>query len=88
MTEKEKAKKLYEGKTFYIINPDSTLSGPRDDIYYVARRYPFFKNRVEALFGMISGKKPFSFVQVINGQPYQVFTKDEIVVVKNGKQVA
>lgn len=88
MTEREKAQKLYAGKTFYVKNPDGTLDGPRDDIYYVNRNYT---NYVTELFSKIKrfaskGKeKEYRFLQVINGTPVQAFTEDEIVVVQHGK---
>ena len=68
---------LYKGKKFYVMNPDGTIDGPREDIFYVS----------------VHGKKTaeyknYRFVQVINGIPVQAFTKKEILVLKNGKQVA
>ena len=74
MSSKEKAQKLYEGKRFYVLNPDGTVDGPREDIYYCV---PTTK----------VGNKKYKYVQVIGGQPKQAFTKEEILVLKNGKQV-
>ena len=92
MTELEKqkaaAKKLYAGKTFYVKNPDGTLDGPRDDIYYAVRYYKNLGERIKALYHFVTGVKPYKFVQVINGIPRQAFTEDDIVVkveVQDGK---
>jgi hypothetical protein len=69
MTPKE-AKALYKDKTFYVKNPDGSLDGPREDIYYVYRKTgdPITNN--------------YMFLQVINGTPKQAFREDEILVVR------
>jgi hypothetical protein len=68
---KEEAQAFYKGKTFFIKNPDGSLNGPRNDIYYVnkeaSRSHKFDK---------------YDFVQVIDGTIKQAFTKDEIIVVQ------
>lgn len=73
MTLKEKAKKLYAGKFFYIIHSSDkdtvVLSGARDDIYYIA------KTNTK---GLKIGE--YSFVQVIDGKPVQAFKENEILV--------
>jgi hypothetical protein len=74
MTPKE-AQDLYNGKTFYVKQPDGSLDGPREDIYYVHRK---------------TGdpvKDNYMFLQVIDGVPKQAFTEDEILVVQ-GKVVS
>jgi hypothetical protein len=73
----KKINKLYQGKLFYLLNPDGTIDGPRNDIYYVSA----------------SGKKTiptrgYKFAQVINGLVKQVFTNKDVLVLKNGKQVS
>lgn len=76
---KEEAKALYEGKTFYIKNPDGSLDGPREDLYYCV---PSSDKKGDPK------TEKYKFVQVIDGKPRQAFLEGEIVVMKNGKQVA
>lgn len=79
------ANKLYEGKLFYVIENDNTISGPYDNIRYVNAKKSAVK-KITELFG--KRDRDYAFIQVIDGKPVVGFTADEIVVVKNGKQVA
>lgn len=80
------AKSLYEGKRFYVINSDGSLD-ERTDIYYAVDR----TNVQEKFRRLLRGggyRSKYKFLQVVNGTPVQAFEANEIVVVKNGKQVA
>jgi hypothetical protein len=72
---KEETKSLYEGKFFYevrkTIKEDGKiileLEGPFDNIYFVNKNIPHSHDRYE-------------YVQVMDGTPKQVFTKEEILI--------
>jgi hypothetical protein len=81
----EEGRKLYAGKTFYIKNPDGTLDGPRDDIYYSVIWYRNLSERIKAAYHKLRGVKPYAFVQITNGIPKRAFTVDQIVVKQDGK---
>lgn len=69
-------RKVYEGKTFYAKNPDGTVDGPLDNIFYMEdisslwTKFLNFVNRVPA----------YKFVQVVNGTPVRAFYENEIIV--------
>jgi hypothetical protein len=67
---KQEAQDLYKGKQFFIRNPNGTLDGPREDIYYT-NPYP--------------NKSGYAFIQVIDGTPVRAFLENEIKVVQDGK---
>lgn len=81
----EEGRKLYAGKTFFIKNPDGTLDGPRDDIYYSVIWYRNLAERIKGLYHRLTGVKPYAFVQITNGIPKRAFTVDQIVVKQDGK---
>lgn len=75
--------KLYKGKRFYIKNPDGSLNGPREDIYYSARHFHSIKERLTYLVKNIIGKDDsYKFCQVVDGQIVQAFRKNEILVIQ------
>lgn len=78
---KEEAKALYAGKTFYIVEKDGRLLGPRDDIYYANRKYLSLFERVKVTIQRaLNIGEHYEFLQVIEGIPVRAFTKDEILV--------
>jgi hypothetical protein len=78
---REEAQALYAGKTFFIKQPDGTLDGPREDIYYAVNRSGF----LQKLKYLLKIERPYKFLQVIDGTPKRAFYDDEIVVKQDGK---
>jgi len=75
---------LYEGKFFYEVLKPKTggiqLVGPFDNIYYVSENEDA-RYKIGRLFSTDAKPQPtFKFVQVIDGQPVQAFTEEEILV--------